>query len=190
MKKTFILILIILCFSCSNNKVRKTNYTKHEISFLNWSINVPENYISISLEDYGKVIQENYLDTTFVNLKLKGIENMKMKFTDYTMLCDKNNIENTVIIVPMFNPKVNKFIKDKLADLIIMDLKNKGKKENYTYRNIENKLINNWLIKIKGKMKYENSENPTYLTQYMASNFGAFVTNSEMKFDFEKEFSE
>ena len=187
MKKILILIITISCLSCSNKKERKTNYIKHEISFLNWTINIPENYISISFEDYVKVIQETYSDSTFVSLKVKEIENMKMKFPDYTMLCDKNNTENTVIIVSMLNPRVNKFIKDELANLIIKGLRKKGEKENYIYRNIENKLINDWLIKVKGKMKYENSENPTYLTQYMASNFGVFVTNNEMKFDFEKE---
>jgi len=186
MKKILILIITISCLSCSNIKERKINYIKHEISFLNWTIKIPENYISITFEDYKKIIQETYSDSSFVNLKVKEIENMKMKFPDYTMLCDKDNTQNTVIIVSMFNPRVNKYIKDELANLIIKDMKNRGEKENYIYKNIENKLINNWLIKVKGKMKYENSENPTYLTQYMASNFGAFVANNEVKFDFEK----
>jgi hypothetical protein len=190
MKKTLILLIVISFFSCLTKKEKKTEYLQHEIPFLNRRINLPKNYISISFTDYKNIIRESYTDTLFVNLKVREIEKMEIKFPDYSMFCDKNNFENTLLITFMFNLRINKFIKNEFADFIIKDLKNKGKKADFIYRNMENKLIDDWLIKVKGKKTYKNSENQIYITHYMASNFGAFVSVNEKEFDFEKELSE
>jgi hypothetical protein len=153
-------------------------------------INIPKNYVPISFEDYSKLIKENYSDSIYVNLITREMENFKIAFPVYSMIYDTHNVENKLLITYMSNPKVNKFTKDELANYLIKEMKKKGANEQFTYQNMESRLINDWLIKIKGKVKYSNFEKPKYLTQYMASNFGAFVTSEKAEFDFEKELTE
>ena len=87
----------------------------------------------------------------------------------------------------MLNPKPTDGIKKFLAGQIHSDLKEKGKVQNYVYSPMENRLINNWLIKIKGRKEYLDLDVTIYQTSYMASNFGAYVFNTSKDLDFEKE---
>ncbi len=90
----------------------------------------------------------------------------------------------------MFNPRPNKILKNQLARIIHSNLKDKGKTDNYDYKPIENRIINEWLIKVKGKKVYNELGTIIYQTNYMASNFGAYVFNTKAEIDFEKELTE
>ncbi len=190
MKKSTLLFISILLFNCSEKKKDTIKHVKHNIEFLNRNLNIPENYISINFDDYQSIIKENYTDSIFVASKISQIENLKSKFHNYVMFCDKNNIENTLIIVEMINPQPNKIIKNKLARLIHSELKEKGKINNYSYKPMENRILNDWLIKIKGKKEYHDLGVSVYQTSYMASNFGVYVFNANKEMDFEKELTE
>jgi len=194
MKKLLILIITICLVNCSDKKEDKTIYKNHEIPFLNASIKLPENYDLITLEEYGEIIKNNYSDTLFIKNKLLSIEQFKLNHIEYLMFCDNENIDNNITIVPAINPTVNEWVKEKLADYIISSMRDRGNDENFKYKNLQNKLIDERMIKIKGKIVYDKtSEKGFYSTQYLANGwaigFSAFVNNSS-DVDFEKELTE
>tara|TARA_R110002073_G_scaffold14554_2_gene59370 strand:+ start:56650 stop:57225 length:576 start_codon:yes stop_codon:yes gene_type:complete len=191
MKKITIVLISILFFSCSEKKKNSLKYVKHNIEFLNWNLNIPENYMSISFEEYNNIITESFSDSTMISNKIKNMEVLTNNISEhYVFFCDKNNIENTFLLTSMLNPIPNRYFKDQLARELHSDFRNKGEVEGYTYKAMENKLINKWLIKIKGEKKYPYPDKSIYNTIYFSNNFGAFVTSTNKDLDFEKEMTE
>lgn len=190
MKKLILILFSVILLNCSKKKNISVKYVQHKIEFLNWNLDMPDNYISVSFDDYKTLIKENYTDSIFVASKISQINNFKRNFKVYAMFLDKKNFENNVTIVQMFNPRPNKIVKNQLARMIHLDSKEKGEFNNYIYSPIENRLINDWLIKIKGKKEYKELGVMIYQTSYMASNFGAYVFNTKNEIDFEKELTE
>lgn len=184
-KRLVIIIIGVLLFNCADKKAKKANYVEHHIGFLNRIIKMPENYFSVSLDDYQKIIQESYTDSTLANSKILQIENMKANFHEYAFFLDEENIDNTFVIVSMPNPKPDRSIKNMLVRNIIASMRSKGKIQGFIYKNMENRFIDNWLIKIKGEKRYNDSEISVYATQYLAVNFGAFVSSLDKDVDFE-----
>jgi hypothetical protein len=189
MKKYLILIIGISLLSCSNKNNNKISYKKHNLEFLNWNINIPENYVRITFEDYKKKILENYSDSIYISNKIKQIENFESSDEPYAFFSDTANIENIFIIYFMLNEIPNKILKNEIANEIHSNFKEKGIAQDYEYKPMENKLINDWLIKIKGENKFE-SKKTTYSTVYFSSNFGAYVSSTNKELDFEKELTE
>lgn len=185
MKKIIFLCATILFLSCSPKKGKTYNSVKYDIHFLNWSLNIPENYVMVSFDNYKDLISESYTDSTLIASKLVQIEHVKNTFENYAMFCDKDNFENTFTIVGMINPLSNSFINKQLATQIHSSLRENGKSQGYIYKPMENRLINGWLIKIKGEKYFKDSDISIYQTNYMSSNFGAFVSNTEKELDFE-----
>jgi hypothetical protein len=187
-KKIIILFISIILFSCSK-KNKEIKYAKHNIEFLNWKINIPENYVRITFDEYKRVISENYIDTIFISNRIRALENIERNTETYAFFCDNENIENIFIIHFMLNPFHNKNLKNQIAKEIHSINRIKGKEQGYIYEPMENKLINDWLIKIKGKKKFDN-ENSTYITAYLSKSFRAYVSNENKELDFEKELTE
>jgi hypothetical protein len=191
MKRSIILLFCIFIFSCSKNKKTQTKYIKHNIEFLNWNLNIPENYISVSFEEYKNIVSESFNDSIALNKKLLSVEILEKKITTpYVFFIDKNNIENTLIINSMLNPIPNKYFKDEIAVELHSDFRKKGGTQGYIYKPIENKLINDWLIKIKGEKDFTELNRKIYNTIYFSNNFGAIVTSTNKELDFEKEMTE
>ena len=191
MKKLIILLVCIFTFSCSKNERVKIKYVKHNIKFLNWNLSIPENFFSVSFEEYKNVITESFDDSISINKKLLSVGILEKTInTPYVLFIDKNNIENVLIINSMLNPIPNKYLKDEIATELHNDFREKGKNQGFTYKPMENKLINNWLIKIKGEKDFYELNRKTYNTIYFSNNFGAIVVNDNKEFDFEKELTE
>ena len=191
MKKILILLISVLFFHCSDNKKNSIRYVEHRIDFLNWNLNIPENYIAVSFEDYQAIVRESLSDSVLISDKIEKFENLKKTLSEpYALFCDKSNIENIFLINYMLNPRPDKFLKEELAVEFHSDFKNKGKTEGYTYKPIENRLINNWLIKIKGEKTYNDWDRSIYNTLYFSSNFGAIVINTDKEVDFERELTQ
>lgn len=190
MKKAIVILILIAVLGCSSEKKNSTKYVQHRIEFLNWNVNIPDNYESVSFDDYKELVKEGYTDSVFVANKMVQIDNFKNNFQDYAMFCDKNNFENNITIVSMLNPKPDEFIRDQLASMVHTDLKARGEADGYVYKPIENRLIDNWLIKIKGKKTFSDLDVVIYRTSYMASNFAAYVFNNQKDMDFQKELTE
>jgi hypothetical protein len=189
MKKVTLLIILSVVIGCSDKKETNNEYVKHYIEFLKRDINIPKNYLSVSFDEYKNIIAENYTDSIFVANKVSSINRFVDNFEDYVMFVDKNNIENIVSIVPMLNSKPNRFTAKTLGRGLHANMKEQGKEQGYVYKPMENKLINNWLIKIKGEKEYKDLGFSIYQTSYMASSFAAFVFNRNKDLDFEKVFT-
>ena len=158
---------------------------------MNWNLNIPENYFSVSFEEYKNVITESFNDSISINKKLLSVGILEKTInTPYVLFIDKNNIENVLIINSMLNPIPNKYLKDEMATKLHNDFREKGGNQGFTYKPMENKLINNWLIKIKGEKDFYELNRKTYNTIYFSNNFGAIVVNDNKEFDFEKELTE
>ena len=191
MKKSIILLFCILLFSCSKNEKTKVKYVKHKIEFLNRNINIPENYIPISFDEYKNIIQDNFSDSIIISNKISGIDVLNENINgEYAFFCDKNNIDNTFIIMQMLNETPNKYLKNEIAIELHSDLRKKSKTQGYIYKPMENKLINDWLIKIKGEKEHKETGNSIFNTIYYSNNFGAVVTSTNKELDFEKEMTE
>ena len=63
MKKSIILLFCFFIFSCTKNEKTKVKYVKHKIEFLNWNLNIPENYILLSFDEYKNIIEDNSSDS-------------------------------------------------------------------------------------------------------------------------------
>lgn len=188
MKKITIVFISILLLSCSKNNT-EIKYIKHNIEFLNWKINIPENYVRISFEEYKRALSENYSDTIIIYNKIRKLENIERNTQPYAFFCDNENVENNFLIHFMSNPLPNKYLKNQIAKEIHSKNRIKGNEQGFIYKPMENKLINTWLIKIKGENKF-NNENSVYTTAYFSNNFGAYVSNTNKELDFEKELTE
>jgi hypothetical protein len=187
-KKLILLVLGISLFSCSNKKENNVSYQKHNLEFLNWNINIPENYVRATFEDYKKTIFETSSDSIYLLSKISQIENIQINAESYALFYDNKNIENMFFINFMLNQQPNEILKNQIANELHSNQRRKGKENGFKYKPLENRLINNWLIKIKGEKI--NNKNTTYITFYFSSNFGAYVLHLEKELDFEKELTE
>ncbi len=93
MKNLSLLLISFILFSCSNNKNSSMKYIKHNIEFLNLNISIPENYISISFDDYKTLVKQNFTDSIYIASKISQINKLKSNFQVYEMFCDKNDFK-------------------------------------------------------------------------------------------------
>ena len=177
-----------MSISCSNKNEKKIKYHKLNIDFLNATIELPENYNLITLDEFGEILGQSELDSVIIEKRLKGISEMKNKDTPFIMFCDNNNIENNIFITPSFNMYINKNTVREVGVYITNYMKAREQNENLLYSRIENRFYeDSEMIKIKGKLtRYNNSDTFIYNTFYVTYRFTAFVNNYE-SYDFEKE---
>ena len=191
MKRIVIILITILFFNCSKENKSSVKYVNHTIEFLNWNLNIPENYIPLSFDEYQNIISKNFTDSITISNKISKIEVLNNNIDGpYKFFCDKNNIDNTLIIIKMLNQIPNKYLKSKIALEVHSDFRKKAKTQGFIYKPLENKLINNWLIKIKGEKEYIETGKSIFNTVYYSNNFGAVITSNNKDLDFEKELTE
>jgi len=190
MKKLALLFILCAAIGCSDKKDTNEQYANYRIDFLNRDLNIPKNFLAMRFDHYKSLILENYEDSVFVANKISNINRFVHNFEDYVMFVDKNNIENLVTIVPMQNSKPNDFMAKMLGRELHADMKKKGEEQGYVYKAMQNRLINKWLIKVKGEKEYKDFGFSIYQTSYMASDFAAFVFNRDSDLDFEEVFTE
>ena len=191
MKKSIILLFCFFIFSCTKNEKTKVKYVKHKIEFLNWNLNIPENYILLSFDEYKNIIEDNSSDSITKSNKISRIEVLFDKINgEYAFFCDRNNTDNTFIIMQMLNQIPNEYLKNEIAIELHSEFRKKSKSQGYIYKPIENRLRNDFLIKIKGEKEYIKTGKSIFNTIYYSTNFGAVVTSENKELDFEKEMTE
>ena len=178
-------------FSCTKNEKTKVKYVKHKIEFLNWNLNIPETIFflvlmntKILLRIIPQILLQNQIkfqELKFYLIKLDG---------EYAFFCDRNNTDNTFIIMQMLNQIPNEYLKNEIAIELHSEFRKKSKSQGYIYKPIENRLINDFLIKIKGEKEYIKTGKSIFNTIYYSTNFGAVVTSENKELDFEKEMTE
>jgi len=189
-----VVILVLILSSCKQEKENLVpkGHRSVKLSFVDANINLPNEYVEISIDELIEVWEYAEVDSVFKENKIQWLIQLRDSPAFATMFCDSSNVDNYIYFQKGKHVFLTKEIADQYLTNVQRNLRGSSELGGFNFTKVESKINSGdeaQLIKFKYKFDPEGEERTEYRTQYLFSSktktFGMVVSRSD-EVDFER----